>query len=419
MTRLAISQFSAAQLQIITIYVKKDDSIQAAINSANSGDRIVVESGTYAEQLTISKDGIALIGQNAILVTPPSPTTNTCSGLAGPDFEGKDTQAGICVEGSDVVLKEFDKEHRKFESVGHRVKGVSITGFSVSGFLGLNIGIVGAQDTLVTHNTLTDGGYYGLLTVGSTNSRIKRNIVVSSPPTPPNTFLRFIGICMDDEGPVTVRHNVISGYLIALCLQTDGADIYNNYVRSCCVGGYVDPGKRGIKIRDNEISDANPVCKNDNSLSFGVWGILVTGAVDTFVNGNRISGMTDSKDRPATGIAVIDDIGTGAVASGNRVVQNQLWNNDVDLVVDTTGKGNVPGTLVAERLEPLVGCETASIPEVEFDCQHYRSGNRVDCVMEIFYDQKARRHFDLGASQKLIDKRFLSALAFNRGAYMW
>lgn len=326
-----------------TIYVKNDDSIQAAINSANSGDRIVVESGTYAEQLTISKDGIALIGQNAILVTPPSPTTNTCSGLAGKDFQGKDTQAGICVEGSDVVLAEFVQEHRKFVSVGHRVKDVSITGFSVRGFLGLNIAIVGAQDALVTHNTLTDGGYYGLLTVGSTNSRIKRNSVVSSPPTPPNTFLRFIGICMDDVGPVTVRHNVISGYLIALCLQTDGADIYNNHVRSCCVGGYVDPGKSGIKIRDNEISDANPACKDDSSGSFGVWGILITGAVDTFVNGNKISGTTDSgrQGRTATGVAVIDDIGTGAVASGNRVVQNQLWNNDVDLVVDTKGKGNV------------------------------------------------------------------------------
>jgi nitrous oxidase accessory protein NosD len=326
-----------------TIYVKKGDSIQAAINSANSGDRIVVESGTYAEQLTISKDGIALIGQNAILKAPPSPTTNTCSGLAGPDFQGKDTQAGICVEGSDVELADFDHEHRKFSSVGHRVKGVSITGFSVRGFLGLNIAIVGAQDALVTHNTLTDGGYYGLLTVGSINSRIEGNSVVSSPPTPENTFLRFIGICMDDEGPVTARHNVISGYNIALCLQTDGADIYDNHVSSCCVGGFVDPGKSGIKIRDNEISDANPACKDDNSGSFGVWGIVISGAVDTFVNGNKISGMTDSgrQDRIASGVAVVDDIGTGSVASGNRVVQNQLWNNDVDILVDTKGKGNV------------------------------------------------------------------------------
>jgi hypothetical protein len=45
-----------------TIYVKAHKSIQAAINKAHAGDKIVVEAGIYAEQITISKDGIELVG---------------------------------------------------------------------------------------------------------------------------------------------------------------------------------------------------------------------------------------------------------------------------------------------------------------------------------------------------------------------
>ena len=41
------------------------------------GDRILVEAGTYAEQLTIECDKINLAGLSAILVPPGSPTQNT------------------------------------------------------------------------------------------------------------------------------------------------------------------------------------------------------------------------------------------------------------------------------------------------------------------------------------------------------
>jgi pectin methylesterase-like acyl-CoA thioesterase len=75
-----------------TIQVQSGQSIQAAIHAAHTGDKIVVGAGNYAEQLTIKKDGITLIGQGAVLAPPATPLDNACSGLAGPD-----TQAGICV----------------------------------------------------------------------------------------------------------------------------------------------------------------------------------------------------------------------------------------------------------------------------------------------------------------------------------
>jgi hypothetical protein len=229
-----------------TVTVHHGHSIQVAIDAAKPYDRIIVESGTYAEQLTIGKDGITLIGHNAVLVPPSSPGNNICSGLAGPNsVTNLDTQAGICITGSNVVLDPFkDGEHRKVHSVERLVKDVSVTGFTVSGFDGLNIAIVGGQDTSACDNTLTDGVRYGALTVGSKNSVIERNTVISNPPIAPNTLLRFIGICMDDVSTVTIAYNSINGYTVALCVQTNGAHIHDNHVENSCIGAYVDPGSK-------------------------------------------------------------------------------------------------------------------------------------------------------------------------------
>jgi hypothetical protein len=319
-----------------TIHVQPGQHIQAAVEAAHSGDRIIVGAGTYAEQLTITKDGIALVGHGAILVPPPADESkqNTCSGLAG-----NGTQAGICVQGSEVKLADFVVEHRKVLSVGRKVKGVSITGFQVRGFSGENIAVVGAQDARVSKNNLTDGQRYGVLTVGSKNTRIAHNTVVSTKPP-----LLFIGICMDDVAGPQVSSNHISGYNIALCVQTPGADVHDNEVSNCCVGAFVDPGINGAKMRRNHISAANPSCPT-NSNVFGVFGIIIAGAVNTKVQHNLIEGQREigRPDRIAAGIAVVDftQATSIAIASGNMVMQNTLRNNDVDLLVFTNGTGNV------------------------------------------------------------------------------
>jgi hypothetical protein len=347
------------------IHVHNGNSIQAAIDSAKPYDHIIVEAGNYNEQLTISKDGITLIGHNAILIPPSSPKANICSGLAGSNaITHLDTQTGICITGYNVVLAPFLTDHRKFVSVERRVKDVSVTGFSVSGFDGINIAIVGAKDTSVCDNTLTDGANYGVLTVGSKNSVIERNTVVSTPPIAPNTFLSFIGICMDDVSPVTIAYNSINGYNIGLCVQTNGANIHDNYVQNCCIGAYVDPGVNGVKLQGNEVRDTNPLCKEDVTVSgaFAVWGIAIVGSSNTLVKGNRISGITafgQNKGSPAAGIAVMDDLpgGTGDLGSGNTVVHNKIVHNDVDLQVSATGAGNVENHNVCKVSLPTGLCK--------------------------------------------------------------
>jgi len=313
------------------IHVNYPESIQDAINCAHEGDKIVVEAGTYSEQLTISTDGITLVGHNAMLVPPQTPVTNSCSGLAGPG-----TQAGICVEGSNIDFStdQFDGEHVKVNTVGRHVKDTFIKGFTVTDFLGINIAVLGAQDAIVTHNTVSSSVQYGILTVGSKNSNIKHNTVISAglPPAPYMSF--FIGICMDDMSTVNIAHNDISDYVIGLCVQTPGADIHDNNVHNVCVGAFVDPGINGAKLHDNTFNGTNLLCPPQFSA-----GIEISGGVNTVVRSNTFVGIKNAKQAGA--VIIVDDDTKGAVASGNVVKRNTFQDNDLDIYVNTTGTGNV------------------------------------------------------------------------------
>jgi parallel beta-helix repeat protein len=229
-------------------------------------------------------------------------------------------------------LKDFNGEHRKVISVGRRIKDISITGFTVNGFSGLNIAIVGARDACVSKNTVSSSAQYGILTVGSKNSNIKHNKVLSTQGTFP---FYFIGICMDDVSSVTIANNDISGYFIGLCVQTAGADIYGNKVHDTCVGAFIDPGIKGAKLYNNKFSNTLPGCPAMPKLSSG---ITISGAMNTVVKRNRFSGIKNSGQ--AAAVVIVDD-DTGAVASGNRVEKNVFRNNDLDIFEQTTGKGNV------------------------------------------------------------------------------
>ena len=65
-----------------TVTVHSGESIQAAIDAAKPGTTIKVEEGTYAEALTIDKDGIELVGEDGrrrISSRPPARPPTACS----------------------------------------------------------------------------------------------------------------------------------------------------------------------------------------------------------------------------------------------------------------------------------------------------------------------------------------------------
>ncbi|GAM89546.1 hypothetical protein ANO11243_075850 [Dothideomycetidae sp. 11243] len=321
------------------ICVQPGQSIQKAIDAAKPGTQITVEPGTYAEQLTINKDGICLIGNGAILVPPASPVTNTCAGLVGGT-----TNAGICVEGTGIVFAgPFVQEHRIITSVATPVKDVSISGFTVQGFDGLNIAVIGADSACIDGNTLINGPSYGVLTHYSTSSSVTANKVVSE------DILRGIGICTNDTSPSQVRRNQVSGYGVGLCVQTTGGHYVNNQVNNACAGIFVDPGI-SAKVLRNNIGANNATCLS--SFHFAA-GIFLYGAQDTIVRRNTVHDQHASGQ--ALGIAVFDasTLNPPVVASNNIVRHNTLVNDDVDLFVNSAGTGNVIEQNSCDMSSPL------------------------------------------------------------------
>lgn len=324
------------------IYVQSGQSIQEAITSAPAHARIIVSPGTYAENLLIgpAQSGLTLIGLPGATVVPPAKfTPNICTALAGPDIDGIDTQAGICVAGSDVELADFVAEHRKVLSVGTHVADVTITGLTVSGFTGPNIALVGAANGMVTRNTLQNGDAYGCLSAGSLDSVITSNTVTSTDNN------GIIGICTDNSSGARVSDNTIDSYFNALCVQTPGSVYSGNTVTNMCVGAYVDPGVEGATVQDNTIGPAGSKCAGpDNPV--GIYGIIVAGSLGAHVSGNTIHGIsafggTLAPMTAVAGIAVVDSPDPVAVASGNMVEGNVLKDNDLDLLLYSNGTGNV------------------------------------------------------------------------------
>lgn len=318
----------------------RGDSIQAAIKRAHPGDTILVGPGTYNEQVLITKDGISLIGQHAVISPPASLHDNRCTG-----FFGTGTQAGICIAGFGVEATTFEVEHRHVTSVQKPVKGVSVSGFTVQNFHGANILVIGAENTRVHGNRLVDGDMYGFLTAGSAQTSACNNTVTSSQP------FGFIAMCMDNMSDVVMEQNEISTYIIGFCVQTNGAQIRNNRVTNSCVGAFVDPFIDSAELRDNVFSDGNGLC-TDTEKKTGAAAIVLDGTTKTKITENVMKHFTGPYD---AALVVLDDScsnpdnpelscllhpGKQAISSGNIVQKNTFQQNTLDIFVNTTGVRN-------------------------------------------------------------------------------
>ena len=62
-------------------------SIQAAVDAANSGDRIIIRAGKYIEQVTIAGKDVTLVGRDGAVLQAPADMQDTLSPIFG--FPGR------------------------------------------------------------------------------------------------------------------------------------------------------------------------------------------------------------------------------------------------------------------------------------------------------------------------------------------
>ena len=130
-----------------TVTVHEGESIQAAIDDARRGTRIIVR-GHHDENVWIDKDGIQLIGRGgASIALPDDPTPNPCQGQNPETGETFDTV--ICVFPEPGEFPAADED---------RLRNVTIKNLAVSGSTADGISALFVDGLQIRGNTVTDPG---------------------------------------------------------------------------------------------------------------------------------------------------------------------------------------------------------------------------------------------------------------------
>ena len=377
------------------------ESIQRAVNAAHPGDTIVVK-GVHREDVVISKDGIKLRGEDAVIEPPPK-ADSPCAPEA------------ICIRGNVTQTGEI---------TGPRVSDVSVSGFTIRGFRdrgqpAFSIDVAHARNATVAGNRVKDttGRIGGIgVTVRSINTTFANNHVIGNPDssapgirvevsssrtTIANNVIRnipvddnAIDIAEGSANTTVVGNHFIDDWLGLLVVDSPGTKVISNVMSgngvlgmflagqesqdTKVVGNDISDGPWGIYVTDahqgsfvgNTIHDncagiffeapgavggfevkANTVTDNTRSCRSKSWGrnfsgigIALLGARGMEVTANHLSGNVPSgPTRISGGVVVATDPWFGVTPKPNNdsVIGNHFGRNKPDIYWDRSGSGNV------------------------------------------------------------------------------
>jgi parallel beta-helix repeat protein len=311
---LALAWAGPARAQRATI-VGAGGSIQAAVDAAHPGDTILVF-GTHRENVAVQTDRVALRGVGAVLLEPAMPTAHACF---DPTEVGEAVH-GICVIG-DV---DFDTGQ-----VSRYVKGVSVSGFTIRGFVGSGLLAVGARDTTFKGNVAT-GNDDGIRSSSSIGTQV-------------------------------VANQASGGRFGVRVFSSVGGNIVGNTLRDNCVGAFVLSSPFGVagdlRMTANVVRNNTRACPADEDFdALSGIGVGLVGAARTTIVGNLITGNVPGGETAASGGVVAIASPDGTSLTGNVVRGNVILGNDPDIVWDGTGTGNVFRPNVCAASTPAALC---------------------------------------------------------------
>jgi parallel beta-helix repeat protein len=313
-----------------TVTVHAGESIQAAIDDAPAGSTILVEPGVYHESaqgraLTVTKDGITLIGQ---------------SGFAAPvvleHSDGQDN--GIWVSPSDTVdlVPPADDEHPPCGVSGARVKNFNVRGFTVTGFPEFGIYLACVDTFEITDNIVTETDVYSIFPVQSAHGRILRNTASGT------TDDACIYTGQDHD--ILVASNQASGCLLGFQIENSfDVRLTGNVSTGNTAGVFVDvivndqvKGGAGNVVANNLITANNrPNGAKPGTDNAGIppgLGIAINGADATLVTHNTITdnefaAITISNLCIGGNVDCSQPLDVDPVPDGNRIIDNRIAGN--------------------------------------------------------------------------------------------
>ncbi|WP_053126736.1 right-handed parallel beta-helix repeat-containing protein [Streptomyces ambofaciens] len=305
----------------MTHVVHPGESIQKAVDAAESGDTVLVTPGTYRESVNVSTPGLTLRGLRGTVIRPSTEKA------AGDDTCAK-AGNGICVTGTKDA----------------KVKGVTVAGLTVTGFTRTGV-FSRATDGLTVRNvTAEKNGVWGIAQEQSIHGTFRDNTARENGDAGiflANTVTAEEG-ATDTEGTV-VEHNRVEGNRIGVTVRRlRNLAVADNHIADNCAGVFVvgdenKPKAGDLVVRDNHIVRNNRSCpKTERLPALQGSGVVLTGTEKVLVADNTVEGHAGKS--PLSGGIVLFKSMVGVTSENNEVNGNTLRDNSpADLVSTETG----------------------------------------------------------------------------------
>ncbi|MEU1298917.1 nitrous oxide reductase family maturation protein NosD [Streptomyces shenzhenensis] len=303
--------------------VQPGQSIQKAVDAAQPGDTILLKSGIYRENVTVSTPKLTLrgTGQGTVIQPPAKKAASMCA----------EQGDGICVMGAKT----------------RNVEGVTIADLTVTGFTRAGVFGMGTDGMTVNRVHAVKNGTWGIAQQQSVRGVFRENYAMDNGDAGlflANTVTAEEG-AQDTKG-ARVERNWLQNNRIGLTVRRlRNLTVANNDVTGNCVGMFVvgdenKPRAGALTVQGNRVTQNNKSCpKTERLPALQGSGIVLTGAEDSLVTRNQVT--DHSGKSPLSGGIVLFKSFVGVTSERNRIHDNMLANNaPADLVNTDPGKGN-------------------------------------------------------------------------------